>query len=79
MGVCEQSVLATTNFVADGDVIEDDPSMHRHDFGREMSLNVFSILPKFLLLVRKSEFSRFDGGVPSAGPFAARLDLLCRF
>ena len=28
--------------------------------------------------VRESEFSRFDGGVPGACPFAARLDPLGR-
>jgi hypothetical protein len=27
--------------------------------------------------MRESEFNRFDGGIPSAGPLAARLDFNC--
>ena len=44
-----------------------------------MSFDIFPILPKFLFSVRKSEFDRFDGGVPGAGPLPTCLDLFCWF
>ena len=63
----------------DGDVIKDDSSMCRRDFGREMSLNIFAIFSEFLLSVRKSELDHFDGHIPGTGPLATRLDLFYRF
>ena len=53
--------------------------MGRGDFGREVPLNIFSIFSEFVFTVRESEYGCFDGGVPSAGPFTAHLDLLCWF
>ena len=39
-----------------------------------MSFNILPIFSELLFSVRESEFSCFDGGVPSTGPFATRLD-----
>jgi len=75
MRVSEQRILSTTDFVLDSDVIEDNFSVGRLNLSREMALNVLPIFPEFMFAVRESKFDRFDGGIPSAGPLAARLDL----
>jgi len=76
VGVSEECILSTTNFVLDGNIVKDDFSVSRSDSSREMTFDVLSIVLEFLFPVGESEFNHFDSGVPCAGPFATRLDLL---
>ena len=46
------------------------------DLSGEVAFNIIPVFSKFVFAVRESEFSRFDGGVPGACPFATRLDPL---
>jgi len=76
VGVSEECILSTTNFVSDGNIIKDDFLVSRSDSSGEMTFNVLSIVSEFLYPVEESEFNCFEGGIPCTGPFATRLDLL---
>jgi len=75
MGVSEQCILSTTDFILDSDVIEDNFSVGGLNLSGEMALDVLPIFLEFMFTVRESKFDCFDGGIPSAGPLAAHLDL----